>query len=203
MATHSSLTNNAFSFGLFEAGMATNARLNLATAKWQLVITADVPFTQIEITDLRVAFVSPSGAEDVVIGNVDADGLSPLYVSGLYSFPDLSYVEGTNELETVVVLGTFSYKPDSANPEPGAEIGFALRYNSTGDEDSGLLELGGDNDPSGEPTDYTEYNGSAFFCPLVKQQSVFIRFGPEKIKFHRFYARVTPSCIPAGSLPIV
>jgi hypothetical protein len=205
MATHNTITSVPFSFSILEAGMNTNVLNNLATAKWQTVISMNTAEINLTVSDLQVEFESTDSSSEIIsLGTVvvDSDAGTPDYASATELFPDLTYSAGVNELVTVTISGTFTYDRGSVSPISGTTAFTAgLRYNSTGTSSSGLLTLGGANDPSGTSTDVSTFNGSNNSC-VVGKRSKIIRLGPQKIKFHREYALTTAKCVSSLDAPI-
>lgn len=205
MATHNTITNVPFSFSVFAAGMNTNVLNDLATAKWQPVISVNTAGINMTVTNLQVEFESTDTSTEVIsIGtvSVDSDTGSPDFFGTATLFPDLSYVTTTNELTTVTISGNFTYDYNSVSPINGVTVFTAgIRYNKTGTAVAGLLSLGGANDPSGTSTDISTFNGTTNTCAVGKKSKT-IRIGPQKIKFHRTYAAVTAKCVSSLDAPV-
>jgi hypothetical protein len=204
MATHNTITNVPFSFSVFEAGMNTNVLNDLATAEWQPVISVNTAGVNMTVTNLQVSFESTDTSEQTftfATAQIDSDTGSPDYFGEAAVFPDLTYSAGVNELTAVTISGNFTYDFGSVSPINGTTAFTAgVRYNSTGTASGGLLALGGANDPSGTSTDVSTFNGTTNTC-LVGRASKIVRFGPQKIKFHREYALVTAKCISTLGAP--
>lgn len=205
MATHNTITNVPFSFSVLAAGMNTNVLNDLATAEWQAVISMNTAGINLTVSGLQVEFESTDTSSEIIsIGTVvvDSDAGTPDYASATALFPDLTYSVGVNELTAVTISGTFTYDWGSVSPISGTTAFTAgLRYNSTGTVSSGLLTLGGANDPSGTSTDVSTFNGTNNTC-LVGRKSKLIRLGPQKIKFHREYALTTAKCVSSLDAPV-
>lgn len=204
MATHNTITNVPFSFSVLAAGMNTNVLNDLATSKWQPVISVNTAGINLTVAALQVYFESTdTSTETVSFGTVtiDSDTGTPDYFGPAAVFPDLNYVTTTNELVAVTISGFFTYDFGSVSPINGTTaVTAGVRYNSTGTVVAGLLSLGGANDPSGTSTDVSTFNGTTNTCVVGKRSKV-IRFGPEKVKFHRTYAGVTAKCVNSLDAP--
>lgn len=204
MATHNTITNVPFSFDVVDAGMGTNTLDDLATAKWQPVIQVNTAGINMRVDGLHVVFESDDAStETVPFGSVifSSDDPAPDWRGGPVLFPDLSYSVGVNELASVTISGTFTYERESVSPINGTTaVTVGVRYNKTGTAASGLLTLGGVNDPSGTSSDVSTYNGANNSC-VVGFKSKVIRYGPQKVKFHRQYPLVTAKCVSSLDAP--
>lgn len=204
MATHNTITNVPFSFNVIDAGMGTNTLNDLATAKWQPIIQVNTAGINMRVDNLQVEFEADDASTEVVsFGSVtfDSDSTAPDYRGTTALFPDLSYSVGVNELASVTISGTFTYLFDSASPISGTTaVTAGVRYNSTGTAVAGLLSLGGANDPSATSSDVSTFNGANNSC-VVGFKSKVVRYGPQKIKFHREYALTTAKCVSSLDAP--
>lgn len=184
--------------------MNTDVLNDLATSKWQPVISVNTAGINMTVTNLQVEFESTDAStETVTFGtvSVDSDTGTPDFFGTAALFPDLTYVALTNELTTVTISGNFTYDRNSVSPINGTTAFTAgVRYNSTGTVAAGLLTLGGANDPSGTSTDVSTFNGTTNPCVVGKDEKV-IRYGPQKIKFHPAYASVTAACVSSLDAP--
>lgn len=196
MATFSTITNVPFSFDVLDAGMGTNTLDDLATAKWQYYLAINLSNVYVEVTNLEVEFVSTTDSHTYVESNaVSLIGNSPFISGTAELFPDLSYSVGVEELTAVNVSGTFTFEWGSASPiDATTEFTAGLRYNKTGTAVSGILSLGGANDPSALSTDFTEFDGVTNTCQVGRVLG-FKRFGPQKIKFHRAFSTTVSNCL--------
>lgn len=204
MATHNTLTNVPFSFDVIDAGMGTNTLNDLATAKWQPIVQVNTAGIDMRVDNLQVVFeADDASTETVSFGTVtfSSDDPAPDYRGAAALFPDLTYSVGVNELASVTISGTFTYLRESVSPINGTTaVTAGVRYNSTGTTVAGLLSLGGANDPSATSSDVSTYNGANSTC-VVGFKSKVIRYGPQKIKFHREYALTTAKCVSSLDAP--
>ena len=206
MATHNTITNVPFSFEVLDAGMVSNTVSVLATAKWQPIIQVNTGGINMRIDGLQVVFeADDASTQTFVIGSVtlNSDSPSPDYRGPIALFPDLNYSlpPTSNALASVIVSGTFTYDYGSTSPINGITAFTAgVRYNSNGAEAAGLIDIDG-NDPSGSSTDVSTFNGANNTCVVGKDEKV-IRYGPQKIKFHRTYTAVTAKCVSSLDAPV-
>jgi hypothetical protein len=204
MATHNTITNVPFSFEILDAGMGTNTLDDLATAEWQPIIQVNTANIDMRIDNLAVEFTSTTDSETVNFGTVtlDSDSSAPDYSGVAALFPDLGYSVGVEELTAVTISGDFTYLRGSTSPINGTTaVTAGVRYNKTGTAVSGLLTLGGANDPSATSSDVSTFNGANNTCTVGRKSKV-IRFGPQKIKFHPAFAGVTAKCVDALDAPV-
>lgn len=204
MTTHSTFTNVPFSFAGNTAGMITNTLDNLATAEWQPIVHFNTPVSM-RVDNLQMTFETDDASTITYdFGTVSFSTTGdpePDYFASPALFPDLSYVAGVNELNTVTVSGTFTYLYGSPSPIDGVSTFTAgIRYNSTGNDTSNLLDLGGLNDPSGTGSDASTYDGVNYTCTIGSKSKV-VRYGPQKIKFHREYPLTTAKCVSSLDAP--
>ena len=204
MATHNTITNVPFAFDVLDAGMGTNTLDDLATAKWQPVVQVNTAGIEMRLDNLEVEFVSTTDSASFSFGTVtlDSDDTAPDYRGAAALFPNLSYVLAVEELTAVNVTGTFTYLRGSTSPVSGTTaVTAGIRYNKTGTAVSGLLSLGGANDPSATSTDVSTFNGTNNTCTVGRKTKT-IRFGPQKITFHPAFATAAALCISSLDAPV-
>ena len=203
MATHNTITSVPFSFEVLDAGIGTNTLSDLATAKWQPIVQVNTGGIDMRVDGLTVEFTSTTDSETVAFGTVtlNSDDPAPDYRGAAALFPDLDYSVGVEELTAVTISGSFTYLRGSTSPVNGTTaVTAGVRYNKTGTVVAGLLSLGGANDPSGTSSDVSTFNGANNTCTVGRKAKV-VRFGPQKIKFHRSFVGVTAKCQSALDAP--
>jgi hypothetical protein len=203
MATHNTITSVPFSFEVLDAGIGTNTLSDLVTAKWQPIVQVNTGGIDMRVDGLTVEFTSTTDSETVEFGTVtlNSDDPAPDYRGAAALFPDLDYSVGVEELTAVTISGSFTYLRGSTSPVNGTTaVTAGVRYNKTGTVVAGLLSLGGGNDPSGTSSDVSTFNGANNTCTVGRKAKA-VRFGPQKIKFHRSFAGVTAKCQSALDAP--
>jgi hypothetical protein len=201
MANYSTITEVPFTINLFEADLVDATNNHFATAKWQPTVDGNLAGVNIVFSDLSVAWTSTTGSATTTLPNMTLTGTDEVVLAA-QAFPNLAYSVGVEELTAAVLTGKFTYQRGSASPvNTTTELFIGIRYNADGDNTSGFLTVG---DPLHDPSNlkfgtYT-FNGTTNVC-TVGRASKLIRFGPQKIKFHRAFALATAACRSALDAP--